>query len=31
MQIFVSDKGCVYVAEMKSVSKFSKALNISPR
>ena len=27
MQIFVSDKGYVYIAAMKSVSEFPKALN----
>ena len=28
MQIFVSDKGYVFIAAMKSVSKFSKALKM---
>ena len=28
MQIFFSDKGCVYVAAMKSVSGFPKALKM---
>ena len=28
MQIFVSDKGCVIIATMKSVSEFPKALKM---
>ena len=28
MQIFVSDKGYVFIAEMKSVSEFPKALKM---
>ena len=31
MQIFVSDMGCVYVAAMKSVSEFPKALKMFAR
>ena len=28
MQIFVSDKGCVFIAAMKSVNEFTKSLKM---